>query len=239
MAGFAGALIAALAGWLVMHFAPGVLARLVRRPPVLVHVELDPANMYAGMPNWVGSAWVLPDSISPESLGVPPTGVCRDWREWMWPMGAYDGWYTELRITLQGNVDSTVLVDGLRVNVLDRGAPSGHCFMCAVGGADIQPRSVNVDLDWSGVVTYSDSGGDPVGRFTFTLSKGEVETFHVRAEAKAVQCSWTADLLLIVNGERRTVHLDADGEPFRTSATEGLPAWTWYDGAAAWQGSRG
>lgn len=226
--------------WLVNHFAPGVFASLIKRPPVRVHIEVDPGNMYAGAPNWVGSGWVLPPEVDATALGVPPTNICRDWRPWMWPRGAFDGDYTEIRVTLQGVADSTVLVDGLRVTSIERSEPRGNHFLCPVGGADITPRSIEVDLDWDpGVVTYSDESGEAEGLPTFTLSKGEIEVVHVRAQTTQFRCSWTAELLLIVDGQRETVYLDDDGEPFRTSATGELPTWTWWgdrwDGPATGQ----
>lgn len=153
----------------------------------------------------------------------------------MWPKGAFDGDCTEIRVTLQGAADSTVLVDGLRVMSIERSAPVGNHFLCPVGGADITPRSVVVDLDWNpGVVTYTDDGGDPGGQFTFTLSKGEVEVFHVRAQTTEFRCRWTAELLLIVDGKRQAIFLDDNGEPFRTSATQGLRTWMWQ--GETWDG---
>lgn len=217
-----------IVGWLVSHLAPGVFAALIKRPPVRIHVEVDPANMYAGSPNWVGSSWVLPPELAPDELGNPPTAICRDWRSWMWTKGAFDGDYTEIRVTLQGAAESTVLVDGLRVFAIEHSQPVGNCVACPVGGADITPRSILVDLDWDpGVVTYSDDGGAAGDRFTFALSKGEVESFNIRARTAQFRCRWTATLLLIVDGARQAIHLDDDGEPFRTSATNGLPRWTW------------
>jgi len=55
----------------------------------------------------------------------------------MWSRGAFDGDSTEVRITLQGLAESTVLVDGLHVMPIERVQPTGNCFACPVGGADI------------------------------------------------------------------------------------------------------
>jgi len=224
--------------WLVNHFAPGVFASIVKRPPIRVHIEVDPANMYAGAPNWVGSGWVLPTDVDVDALGDPPTGICRDWRTWLWPKGAFDADFTEIRVTLQGAADSTVLVDGLRVMSVDRSEPIGNHYLCPVGGADITPRSVVVDLDWDpGVVTYTDDSGEGGEHFSFTLAKGEVEIFHVRAQSTEYRCEWTAELLLIVDGKRQTIYLDDDGQPFRTCASRDLPTWTWW--GDRWDGSVG
>lgn len=58
-----GVALATTVAWVVNHLAPGVFASLIKRPPVHVHVEVDPAAMYAGAPNWVGSGWVLPQEV--------------------------------------------------------------------------------------------------------------------------------------------------------------------------------
>lgn len=136
----------------------------------------------------------------------------------------------------QGMAESTVVVDGLQVLAIERVQPVGNCFLCSVGGADITPRTILVKLDSDpSVVTYSDErAGLDGGKFTFTLSKGEIEVFHVRAETTQVRCQWTATLLLIVEGKRQVIHLDDDGEPFRTSATTGLQSWAWT--GERWEG---
>lgn len=221
---FVGALIA----WAVAYFAPGAWSRLIRRPSVYVHVEKDPAIFYAGGPNWDASLFVLLDLADPSDVGEPPRGPCRDWRSWLWPIGAYDAERTDLHVTIQGAADSTVLIDGLRVTSISRRPVSGFCLLCPVGGADATPRSVNVDLDWDpGVVTYSDAGGEPTGRFAFTLTKGEVETFHIVATAGQAACSWVAELFLVVNGRREVVQIDDDGDPFRTSGVGSIPTFVW------------
>lgn len=171
-----GVFTAAVVAWLVNRLAPDIFARLFPQPPVHVHVETDPAIIYAGAPNWVGSGWVIPGAHDPVELGPAPTDVCRDWRSWMKPRGAYDGWETELKITLVGASPATVVLDDLRVKTISRREPTGIALNCLVGGADITPRSLVVDLDFEpGVVTYEDDGGEPAGSFAFSLAKGEVE----------------------------------------------------------------
>jgi hypothetical protein len=139
----------------------------------------------------------------------------------MKPRGAYDGWYTELEITLVGASSATVVLDDLRVKTVSRREPTGIALNCLVGGADITPRSLVVDLDFEpGVVTYEDDGGEPAGAFSFSLVKGEVERFHVRASTSA-RVEWTAELLLLVDGRRQTIALTDNGQPFRTIWPEG------------------
>lgn len=132
---------------------------------------------------------------------------------------------TVLNVTLQGAADSTVLVDGLSVLVVSQDEPIGNAFVCPVGGASGSARSINVDLERDGVVTHTADGGEPANKFSFTLTRGEIETFHITARAERARCEWTAELNLIVDGKRRTVYIDDDGQPFRTCGAEGLPQW--------------
>jgi hypothetical protein len=140
----------------------------------------------------------------------------------------YDRNTTELVVTLQGVADATVLVQGLRVTTLERASVAGIVLQCPVGGASASPRTLLVDLDWEpGVVTYQDRGGDSANPFSFTLTKGEVEGFYVSATSTRDACCWVAELLLVVNGKRRIIRLDDEGQPFRTSGSQGLPVFTW------------
>lgn len=226
----AGAFATAVIAWAVNRFAPVLFRRMFPPRPLEIHIETDPALIFAGAMNWVPSAWVLPSAQSPEEVGAPPTDVCRDWRRWMKPRGAYDGWWTEIQITLVGASDSTVVVDGIRARVEQRHDPVGIALTCPVGGADITVRGIALDLDVEGgLVTYEDDGGEPARAFAFSLRRGEVERFHIRARSSD-QVLWKAELLLIVNGKRQTVTVDDDGALFRTSSVEKLTTWAWTQG---------
>lgn len=229
---FLGFLIGAVAtsaiGWAVAYFAPGLLARLFPRGPVRVHVEVDPARMYAGAPPWVGSRYVFREGTAIEEVGMPPTSDCREWRDWAHARGACDGDRTEIRVTIQGLAESVVLIDGLKVATVSREQPSGLAIRCEVGGADITPRHLTVDLDWDpAVVTFADGGGDPSLPFTFTLGRSEVEIFHIVARSSTVRCQWIAELLLIVDGRRQVFRVSDEGRPFSTCATTGLTSYGW------------
>jgi hypothetical protein len=53
--------------------------------------------------------------------------------------------------------------------------------------------------------------------------KGEVERIDVIARAVAKDISWTADLVLLVNGKRRLLPLSKKGEHWRTIGTQNIP----------------
>src|SRR5712672_3424801 len=102
-------LLGAIVTWAVSYSMPGLWTRLLRRPAVFVHVEADPSAIYAGGPNWFPAQFVVLGAAKPHNIGAPPSGPCRDWRNWIWASGVYDGWRTELLVTVQGAVDSSVL----------------------------------------------------------------------------------------------------------------------------------
>jgi hypothetical protein len=218
--------------WVVAHLTPGISAGVTHAPELFVHIETDPTLVYAGAPEAVGASFVMPDD-SVVSM-PPPPGSCRQWRTWLWPEGAYDGGTTDVRVALRGNSDTTVLIAGLLIHLVERTDPVGHAVQCPVGGVGIMTRSLRADLDLEPcVVSYRDHRGNVAKPFAFTLSRGEVEVFHITA-ATADRCQWTAELHMIVNGERRTAYLDDDGEPFRTSGIAGLPTSRWSVGQQAW-----
>jgi hypothetical protein len=221
------AVAAAAIGWLVAHLMPGLWRKVTHAPDVFVHIEVDPSRIYAGAPEWVGASFVLPSEAMTLITDRPTDGGCRQWRSWLWPLGAYDADTTEIRVALQGNANTTVLVDGLLIQVIERSDPQGHVLRCPVGGADITVRTLQADLDLEPcIVNYRDDAYQFTKPFAFTLSPGEVEVFHITATTTQ-RCLWTAELQLVVNGQRRTEYVDDDGQPFRTSGSGELPASVW------------
>jgi hypothetical protein len=88
-----------------------------------------------------------------------------------------------------------------------------------------------VDLDLFGEPTtrYVKDGGESTGRFVFQLARGEAEIFNIEARAESSYCEWVAELFLLVDGKRRTISIDDDGKPFRTTAPSGLKIHHWTD----------
>jgi hypothetical protein len=231
-----GYVIIAVAGaaicWIVGRLVPGVRAGDAVAPRLFVHAETDPTLIHAGAPDWIGASFVMPgDDLA---SAPPPSGGGPLWRAWLRPLGAYDGGATKVRVSMHATSDTTVLIDELLVQVIERADPTGHVLQCLVGGACILTRSLQVDLDPEPcVVDHRDEFGDGAEPFAFTLSPGKVEVFHITATTTR-RCQWTAELRMLVNGERRTEHLDDDGRPFRTSGIDGLPTSIWSDRDHAW-----
>ena len=138
--------LGAVVVWAVNHFMPGLLRRAARSPDLNVHVETDCGIIWAGAPPWTSYVFAVP---SIDDLGEPPSGPCPDWWKWARSHGGVDARDTEIRVTLTAATDTTVVIDGLRAQIVKREAPPGWpVVLCAAaGGADLTYRGVHVDLD--------------------------------------------------------------------------------------------
>jgi hypothetical protein len=225
----AGAIVGTVIGWMGKEFLPPLWRRIQGRPPVIIHVETNPAVFEAGLPPWIGYGFVFADEAQP---GRPPIGPCQEWWAWAKERGGVDAGVTKLRLTLIGDELTTVVMDALRVVITKHTDPlNGTYVVCTVGGADITTRHIAVDLDLFGEPTtrYVKDGGESTGRFVFQLTRGEAEIFNIEARAESSYCEWVAELFLLVDGKRRTISIDDDGKPFRTTAPSGLKAHHWTD----------
>lgn len=228
------ALLGAIFGWAANQFLPSLWRQITRQPMIQVFVEANPAIIWAGAPPWVGASYVLPDVAG---LGVPPSNLCTDWYAWLRGRGAVPGGMTEAEITLTAGTELTVVVDGVRAKVVRRGQPPAWTHLiCGVGGADITPRHLRIELDGFDTPTTSfvNQDGQSVRWPRLSLSKGEAEKLYMVAKTRSYDVEWTAEVLAIVNGKRRIFTIDNNGKPFRTCGTEGLPTHVWY-GSGEWE----
>jgi hypothetical protein len=188
-----GAIVGTVIGWMGKEFLPALWRRIQGRPPVIIHVETNPAVFEAGLPPWVGYGFVFTDESLP---GPPPPGPCQEWWAWAKENGGVDAGETKLRLTLVGDERTTVVIDALRVVIVTTGRPrgvssqapelrerkigitpfdcpcdkqadpmNGPFVVCPVGGAAITTRHIAVDLDVFGEPTtrYVRDGGESVG----------------------------------------------------------------------------
>jgi hypothetical protein len=193
--------------------------RRASRHPLIVHVETDPSIIWAEAPPWVGASFLVPPDAD---LSSPPA-YCPQWRAWATSVGGVDEGLTQVRVTLVARRDLVVVVDALRVRVHRRQpAPAWRQIMCAVGGADITPRRVEVrlsDFDPPSP-TWISADGEIVRAPTFTLSGDEAEMLHIWAYvAEDEQVEWTAELLTLVDGQRVIVEVSDGGRPFVTAGS--------------------
>jgi len=217
--------IGVVAGWAGQNYLP-VWWRLLRGVPDLdVHVEADPANLYAGQPPWHTAAYIFRSGPPPS----PPSNYCPDWWQWAHTQGAIDSRRTELKVTLVGGVDATVVLSGVKPRVHSLQDLSGVVGLCGAGGAEAIPRHVQIRLDHFDPPTalFVDEQGNYIKNPTFVIRKGDAEELHIVAYAEQASVDWTVSLVLIVNGKSKEIELSDNGLPFRTSGAEGLPQYIW------------
>jgi hypothetical protein len=146
--------------------------RLWRYDPLIVHVERDPSIIWSGEPDWMPFSLYCKD---PLSLSDPPEG--RDeWLTWGRELGCVDAYMTQLKVTLQAKTDVAVIVEGLRISHHKKPVETGLILTRATGGADLDPRRFNIDLDWRNppVVTFVGAGGQPAATPSMKLSAGDL-----------------------------------------------------------------
>lgn len=239
MAEIALVVVGAVIGFLVNEALGRGVRVLDRRravgDPLIVHVETDPSVIWAGAPPWIGAGFLVPLDAD---LSSPPPH-CPDWRNWVRAQGGVDEAVTQLRLTLTARREVLVVVDGLRVQVHKRSlAPTWRVITCAVGGADITPRRAEIQLSGFDPPTFSwmDEGGDPIVSPTFSVSASEAEMLHVWAWVDDEWVEWTAELLVLVDGQRKVIEISDEDRPFITSGSAGaISHHMWASGGGRWE----
>lgn len=180
-----------------------------------VHVESDQAAIWAGCPPWLSFAYYFPDKVPDE----PPPESGFGWSGWAYRHGAHDLMWTMLRVTIVAKTDATVVVEAPIVSQRITDVPPGVGVLYpAPGGADVNPRRYQIDLDF-GVRAYAhfldELEAHPAP--SWKLTKGDVEQLTIWARSRDDKLQeWTLDLPLLVDGRRQTVSLDTGRKPFVT-----------------------
>ncbi|MEU0998074.1 helix-turn-helix domain-containing protein [Streptomyces olivaceus] len=173
--------------------------------------------------------------IAKEPARVPPPPAPQDAAPWAATQGAVHGGETLVQLTVQGRSNTAVVLEALRVRVSARTAPaegSAYAMDQGCGGA-VTPRFFAVDLDKDRPLARAVAGNDsgtpiPAVRMPYRVSATDPEVLLVTAGTRACDCRWYLELDWSSQGRTGTVRIDDDGRPFRTSAIEGLPRYT-YD----------
>ncbi|MFD0056633.1 helix-turn-helix domain-containing protein [Streptomyces sp. NPDC127168] len=173
--------------------------------------------------------------IAKEPDQVPPPPAPQDAAPWAATQGAVHGGETLVQLTVQGRSDTAVVLEALRVRVSGRTAPaegSAYAMDQGCGGA-VTPRSFAVDLDKDRPIARAVAGNDsgtpiPAVRMPYRVSAKDPEVLLVTAGTRACDCRWYLELDWSSQGRTGTVRIDDGGRPFRTSAIEGLPRYS-YD----------
>jgi hypothetical protein len=166
---------------------------------------------------------------------VPPPPAPQDAAPWAATQSAVHGGETLVQLSVQGRGDTAVVLEALRVRVVGRTAPAeGNAYAMDQGcGGSITPRYFAVDLDKDRPIARAVAGNDsgtpiPAVSMPYRVSAKDPEVLLVTAETSSCDCRWYLELDWSSQGRKGTVRIDDDGRPFRTSAIEGLPRYT-YD----------
>ncbi|MET8725627.1 helix-turn-helix domain-containing protein [Streptomyces parvus] len=172
---------------------------------------------------------------------VPPPPVQADAASWAGALGAVHAGETGVRVTLQGRDDRAVVLESLRIRVVERGSPApGRVYRMSSGcGGSLTPRMFDVDLDASRPEARSVAGndsGDPIEAvaFPYRVSVTDPEVFLITGRTVGCDCSWVAELAWSSGGRSGTVRIDDGGRPFRTSGVRGHSALDYDTATGRW-----
>ncbi|MFE2978381.1 helix-turn-helix domain-containing protein [Streptomyces sp. NPDC059258] len=161
---------------------------------------------------------------------VPPPPVEADAAPWAGALGAVHAGETGVRISLQGRDERAVVLESLRIRVVERRSPApGRVYRMSSGcGGSLTPRMFDVDLDVPRPVARSVAGndsGEPIEAvaFPYRVSVTDPEVFLITGRTAGCDCDWFAELSWSSGGRSGTVRIDDGGRPFRTSGVGGRP----------------
>ncbi|MFB8384019.1 helix-turn-helix domain-containing protein [Streptomyces rubiginosohelvolus] len=172
---------------------------------------------------------------------VPPPPVEADAGSWAGALGAVHAGETGVRITLQGRDDRAVVLESLRIRVVERRSPAeGRVYRMSSGcGGSLTPRMFDVDLDASRPVARPVAGndsGEPIEAvaFPYRVSVTDPEVFLITGRTVGCDCSWVAELAWSSGGRSGTVRIDDGGRPFRTNGVRGHSVLDYDTTAGRW-----
>ncbi|MFC0053941.1 helix-turn-helix domain-containing protein [Streptomyces actinomycinicus] len=139
--------------------------------------------------------------------------------------------------TVQGTGKETVVLEGLSVRMAGKRSPlawndyaMGYPGVGCGGG--VPTRSFTVALDAMRPAPVPEAGGR---NFPFKVSQSDPEVFHVLADASAYDVSWYLELSWSSGARHGTLVIDDAGRPFRTSGSNGRPAYAFPLGGQKWR----
>lgn len=205
----------------VTSLAGSVKERLDAGDPLSITVEGDP-KFIAGVGD-SGHSAVIPDYIP--IAGSPGPLGCLGFHQWVRDNQGIDETTTFLQVVVQGNIDDSVLITGLRARILEERPPlRGVPVTCPTAGT-VEFHQTSIDLDTKPpAVSYSKIEPAPFG---VTLGKGESAAYSLEAVARMAWYQWVLEMDLVVHGEKQTIEITDNGTPFNTTAGTATSHWEW------------
>ncbi|WP_158692868.1 hypothetical protein [Streptomyces roseochromogenus] len=187
------------------------------------------------------SGWVFPMKSSRATVppGHGPKRNGHTWDQDPAAFGAAPASPVTLYVYATGKVDHAIVLTGLKIHVTSRkpaikGTIQNVAWGCGGGGAY---RYGEIDLDrkapyW---VPNPKLPGDVQAdalKFPYKVTAGDPEMFMVTVNTTSCLCSWYADLTWIDGSVQGHSVIKDSGEDFHTTATQGLPGFSWSEGGA-------
>ncbi|MFJ8632300.1 helix-turn-helix domain-containing protein [Streptomyces sp. NPDC093568] len=171
--------------------------------------------------------------IDRPASAVRPPPVEQDAPGWIGRYKAVSAGEQLVTVTVQGRGGETVVLDSLKVRVVDRDTPlAWNDYVMGVGcGGNVPPRPFTVALDGAQPAVVAGAGQQD---FPFTVSESDPEVFRITADASAYDVSWYLELAWSSGDRKGTFVIDDDGRPFRTSGNNGRPAYEFPLGGDKW-----
>lgn len=235
-----GSRLSALVMWLSTEALTGTLTSAssnmwdrIRGKQLGITVTADLARAERNPLDYVG--YVIPQAPEdsekleppPPFFSESPPPVSR--AEWANKLRGGDANETWVQVTILGRSRKPVILQNMRIKVLERRPPPKGIHVIARGGEGVFVRWLSVNLDTTPpVITASKDDrfeveGDPKDAkpvtFPFRVSDTQPEVFYVVAETRQCDCTWVIELYWVANGREGTSMIDDNGKPFRTIAS--------------------
>jgi hypothetical protein len=213
-AGIAAAFIAGLGAWLFGLFK-STAERTFAGSPIGVRV-MTSGETPAGHP--YAPYGVMPAGRIPSPSKTDVEKLAND-RGWVLDHGGVAGSPQIVRVELRGESDEPLIVDPIRVNVVNASDPVSGWFVASPGcGGEILVRTIEINLDAAPPsVTYLDDHGQPTEPLTLRVDRQEPQVLELQAYTTRAQVRWTAELPYSTPDGTGSVELNNGGEPFRVT----------------------
>src|SRR3954452_7173355 len=190
-AGIAGAFIAALGAWLFGIFK-GTAERTFGGSAISVRV-MTSGETPSGSP--YAPYFVVPASRVPSPSGPSEAVAARlaDDQDWGLDHGGVAGSPQIVRVELRGKSDEPLIVDPIRVDVVNVSDPVSGWFVLHPGCGGLLVRTIQINLDATPPsVTYLDEHGEPTEPLTLRIDRQDPEVLELQAYTTKAQVEWTA-----------------------------------------------
>ncbi|MEU8587015.1 hypothetical protein AB0C59_08430 [Streptomyces sp. NPDC048664] len=167
-----------------------------------------------------------PAKVAPPVMGQYVPG-------WVRAQGAIAADRQRVALTVQGTGDAPVVIESLRVVVVDASAPPAwNAYLGSSGcGGGVETRSLDTDLDAPRPVLVPKAGQRAL---PYEVSESDPEVLYLTAQVETRDVRWYVDLRWSSGGRQGSIRIDDHGAPFRTSGSRGRRVYEYPLGSTQW-----